>query len=114
MNKKGFTLVELLAVVVLMLAITVMAISGINAAIERNKEKQDEAKKKVIVRYAQLYYDENKVSLKNSNCISIQELLSNGVITDEEARDSSGNYFSGVVVHNQGYSFRYANGCNGD
>ena len=54
-NKKGFTLVELLAVVVLLLAISVMAVSSISAAIERNKNKQNEAKKKMLANYAELY-----------------------------------------------------------
>ena len=45
-NKKGFTLVELLAVVVILLAISVMAISSIGAAVERNKAKQNETKKR--------------------------------------------------------------------
>ena len=39
LNKKGFTLIDLLAVVVILLAISVMAISSISAAIERNKVK---------------------------------------------------------------------------
>ena len=57
LNKKGFTLIELLAVVVILLAISVMAISSINAAVERNKAKQDNAKKEVIVSYAKIYYE---------------------------------------------------------
>ena len=59
-NKKGFTLVELLAVVVILLAISVIAVSSISAAIERNKEKQNDSKKELIVSYGKLYYDEHK------------------------------------------------------
>ena len=53
-NQKGFTLIELLAVVVILLAISVMAISSISAAIERNKDKQDNAKKEVLISYGKL------------------------------------------------------------
>ena len=60
LNNKGFTLIELLAVVVILLAISVIAVSSISAAMERNKVKQDEAKKEVIISYAKLYYDEHK------------------------------------------------------
>ena len=74
MNKKGFTLSELLAVVVIMLAISVMAISSISAAIERNKAKQDNAKIEVIVSTAKLYYESHKNSLGTSGCISISKL----------------------------------------
>ena len=56
LNKIGFTLIELLAVVVILLAISMIAISSISAAIERNKEKQNNAKIEVIISYAKLYY----------------------------------------------------------
>ena len=38
-NKKGFTLVELLAVIVILLAISVIAIPSISAGIERRAER---------------------------------------------------------------------------
>ena len=106
LNKKGFTLIELLAVVVIMLAISVMAISSISAAIERNKAKQDNAKKETIVSIAKLYYDEHKNSLGTSGCITIDKLD----LTENEKKDSSGDYFTGVVKYNNG-TFEYADTC---
>ena len=41
-NKKGFTLVELLAVIVILLAISVVAIPSISAGMERSKAKTNE------------------------------------------------------------------------
>ena len=55
LNKKGFTLIELLAVVVILLAISIIAVSSISAAIERNKVKQNDAKKELIISYAKIY-----------------------------------------------------------
>lgn len=106
LNKKGFTLIELLAVVVIMLAISVMAISSISAAIERNKAKQDNAKKETIVSIAKLYYEEHKNSLGTSGCITIDKLD----LTENEKKDSSGDYFTGKVKYNNG-TFEYVDTC---
>ena len=88
LNKRGFTLIELLGVVVILLAISVVAISSISAAIERNKEKQNDAKIKVIISYAKLYYQSHKNSLGENGCISIDELeLSDGEKVDADGKD---------------------------
>ena len=73
MKNKGFTLVELLAVVVILLAISVIAVSSISAAIERNKVKQNDAKIEIIISYAKLYYEEHKNS-ESDKCIEIANL----------------------------------------
>ena len=104
LNKKGFTLIELLAVVVIILAISVIAVSSISAAMERNKEKQNNAKKEIIVGYAKLYYEEHKNSLssRSPKCISLSELE----LTESEITDVDGNMFSGGVYYGDG-NFTY-------
>lgn len=110
-NKKGFTLIELLAVVVILLAISVMAISSISAAMERNKAKQDNVKKEVIVSYAKLYYDSHKNTVAGRKCIGLSVLD----LTDSEMTDSNGDYFTGAVLVN-GNEFTYVESelCDGD
>ena len=108
MNKKrndqrGFTLIELLAVVVILLAISVMAISSISAAIERNKAKQNDAKKAVIVSYAKIYYEDHKNSLAASGCIPISYLN----LTENERLNADGNEFTGCVSYTNGTNFNY-------
>ena len=106
-NNKGFTLIELLAVVVILLAISVMAISSISAAIERNKAKQDETKKAVLISYGKLYYEEHKNSLKPNNgvvCIPISSLD----LDESEQEDANGNPFIGYIkytVNNKTYEY---------
>lgn len=99
LNKKGFTLVELLAVVVILLAISVIAVSSISAAIERNKMKQNESKIEIIVSYAKLYYDDHKNSLGVSGSITLQKLIDEGYMTEEEIQNADGDYFTGVVCY---------------
>lgn len=107
-NKKGFTLIELLAVVVILLAISVVAISSISAAIERNKNKQNEAKKDVIISYAKLYYQSHKNSLGTSGCIP----LSNLDLSDSEKVDAYGDKFIGGVKYTDGSNFSYVESCS--
>ena len=102
LNKKGFTLVELLAVVVILLAISVVAVSSISAAIERNKAKQNDAKKEVILSYAKLYYDSHKNS-ETDGCIDLNLLD----LSDAEMVDANGEFIIGVVRHDNGNNFRF-------
>ena len=108
LNKKGFTLIELLAVVVILLAISVIAISSISAAIERNKAKQNDVKKELIVSYAKLYYDENKNNLASDGCIMISELD----LDEKERQDADGNDFVGGVRHSGSDNFYYDENCS--
>ena len=102
LNKKGFTLVELLAVVVILLAISVIAVSSISAAIERNKVKQNESKIEIIISYAKLYYDEHKNS-ETDGCIDLSALD----LSDSEMVDADGEFFIGVVRHTNGNNFTF-------
>lgn len=63
LNNKGFTLVELLAVVVILVVIMTIALPNISSSIERNKKKQNEALEKVIISAAELYVSDNRNSL---------------------------------------------------
>ena len=108
MNNKGFTLIELLAVVVILLAISVMAISSISAAIERNKAKQDNAKKEVIVSYGRLYYDEHRNTC-TGDCVCIP--LSKLDLDEKESEDANGEKFSGFVQYSN-KTFTYVESCS--
>ena len=105
-NNKGFTLIELLAVIVIMLLISTIAVSSISSAIDRNKAKQDEAKKKVIISTGELYYEEHKNSY-SQKCIPINDLD----LTNEEITTASGGKFSGYVTK-KGNEWIIANSCN--
>ena len=112
-NNKGFTLVELLAVVVILLAISVVAISSISAAIERNKEKQNETKIEIIKSAAKLYYQSHKNSLKikypeGTGCIELKDLD----LSDSEKVDANGDEFADYVIYKDyGVTFELIDTC---
>lgn len=106
-KSKGFTLIELLAVVVILLAISVMAISSISAAVERNKQKQNDTKIAVIESYGKLYYDAHKNSLSASGCLSLNNLG----LDETELVDADGERFPGYVKYTNGDNFTYVETC---
>lgn len=109
LNRKGFTLIELLAAVVIMLAISVIAVSSISSAIDRNKVKQDDAKKEVIISEAKLYYNTHRNTLGTSGCIPVSALD----LSENEKKDSKGNDLNGGVRYNiADGTFEYVNSCN--
>lgn len=100
LNKKGFTLVELLAVIVILLAISIIAIPSISSAIERSKNKTLERKKDVIESYAEIYYDKYmKNTDKNSFCVNVSELDLDDSETNSGELDGSVKYSSGEFVY---------------
>ena len=97
LNKKGFTLVELLAVVVLLLSISAIAISSISAAIERNKNKQNETKKEMLKSLAVTYYKEHKNSYQSNGIINFDVLKDAFNLDDDDFLDANGNDFGGCI-----------------
>lgn len=73
MNKKGFTLVELLAVVVIMALIMAFAFPAISGMIKGSNEKKYEAYERSMMEYAKAYYD------GTSEIIGLSSLKSKGL-----------------------------------
>lgn len=99
-NNKGFTLVELLGVIVVLLAIMLVAIPSIASTYEKNKNKIDDQKKQNIISAAEIYAS---VHLKSNNVagynnfldgscgISLKDILDEDLITKNELKDSKGS-----------------------
>lgn len=78
MNKKGFTLVELLAVVIIMSLIMAFAFPAITSIINSNNQKKYEAYEKSMTEYAKAYFDDSRstiglTSLKKQGLTGIEE-----------------------------------------
>lgn len=101
LNKKGFTLVELLAVLVILIAITSIAIPTINSALERSKGKQNEQRIRIIESAAELYVSEHKNTL-GGECIKVDTLKNEGYLDEESSKDADGNSFTGAVAISEG------------
>ena len=104
-NNKGFTLRELLGVMVILATVVAIAIPTISTTLNKQKEKDIEHNKEQVVSKVELYYDKIKNDLKKYNketsfstgdCkVRIIWLKKNHYITEEQAKglnDDDGVY----------------------
>ena len=78
MNNKGFTLVELLAVLIILVSISFVAVGGITSSLTRREEKECNEQKEFAINAAKIYF-----SQENTNFVLIDTLKSNGYIKDD-------------------------------
>lgn len=103
LNNKGFTLVELLAVLAILIAIMAIAIPSISSSLERTKAKQNESRKKIITSAAELYVADHKnaiyKNLENNGTDSCYILISDiNYLTEDEMKDADDKDLSGNYV----------------
>lgn len=117
-NKKGFTLVELLAVLAILVTILLVVIPSVTSSLSRNEKKELESKKQIIISAIELNLSESDcffTPLKNSQCyLSISSLLKDNWITEDEIRSSSGTILNGNIYYdNTTFKYKYINDTNG-
>lgn len=124
MNRKGFTLVELLAVIVLIAVITLITIPSIKYASKRIQQKNYETKVKLIKAAAEEYGDDYKEIILYSSTntytnpsdgqtypsmtIHVNDLLLNGYLTYDsgetgqvfqDPRDKSDMRYKSMIIY---------------
>lgn len=79
MKKKGFTLVELTAVVIILALVSILGFSYINNVISTKKDDLSDAFNKIVVEAAKIYvsYNPNNYMMEDGNlyCIKLSELI---------------------------------------
>lgn len=120
LDNKGFTLVELLAVLVILIAIMSIAIPSISSSLERSKDKQNNARIRILESAAELFVTDYKNKIYNnlggSNVcyITISQLKDKGYVSDEDAKDSNDKNLSGNIVFNKSdNSYKYGESIQG-
>ena len=110
LNKKGFTLVELLVVIVILAVIMSIAIPSITSSVERSKAKQRERVINIIISAGELYADKHKNGFTQ---VSVPTLIDEGYLTLEDAKDPQ-NEKSTICGHvaKNGNSFIFVKSSN--
>lgn len=84
LNKKGFTLVELLVVIVIILAIMLVALPSINNTLDKSKTKDNSRTKELIESAASVYANDMGIT---DGRINLNDMLSSGYLTKKEANN---------------------------
>lgn len=103
LNNKGFSLVELLAVLALLITIISIAIPSLSSTLARSENKELEEKKKLITSAVEISVNKNDSyysDLKKNLCsFSVEKIISLGFITEEIGTDNDGNIINGCIEY---------------
>lgn len=104
LGRDGFTLVELLAVLVIMAAIMGIAIPSLTSSMERSKKKQLEDKLRMLESFAEFYVTDHRNAIYrelngNTVCyIKLETLKDEGYLSNGALEDADGNAITGFIV----------------
>ena len=111
-NKKGFTLVELLAVIVVLAIVMLIAVSAVLPQMEKARRQTLALEAQTAIESAQTYFMSKSISGKSGeglpaseggeSCVSIQTLINDGQFTTRD-----GSYTGAVRVKKQGNVYLY-------
>ena len=114
MKKKGFTLVELLAVIVILSLILVIAVPSVNRYIKQSKEKAYNTQTSTIIEAAQAYASANSGLLPRKEefvvKITLGQLKSSGLIKEEVKNPNDDKYFDDALtieIKKKGETYTY-------
>ena len=86
MNNKGFTLVELLAVIIILGLLLLITMISVNSILNSSKESLSETQKKRLEDAAEIYYLSEGMN-RDSKCVSIEYLVLKGYLNSDEVLD---------------------------
>ena len=126
--KKGFTLTELLAVIIVLSLLTLVTATIVASIVKSGKNKINKTQEQLIVKAAELWYQDNREYLPEKNSctyVTLQTLKADGVLDDEvynietlDLLDNSNKVkvtaktgSSGKVVYKYEYNPRNIAGC---
>ena len=109
-DRRGFTIIELVAVIAILLIIMAIAMPSITSLLGRTENKISNEKKKAFISAAREYVNDNYNSVKldsDNKCkITLQDLNNKGYLSDNSYKDTDGNPYSGYIL------YTYSNGLN--
>jgi len=120
MNKKAFTLSELIGVVVLLGLIALIAFPPIVKQIKNSKGAISEATEKLIITGASNYVYENKdefpITSGNIYCVTLKQLVDDNKISSD-LKNSDGdklnlNKYVKITIANNNYVYTVENTCS--
>lgn len=97
--KKGFTLIELMAVVVIISLVCLLTFPNIVNQIKKSKDANKDNVEKVVISAAKKYVNDNidKYNEEGDYCISVQALIDNDYLKEDIVNDKDNDFQSSAV-----------------
>ena len=97
MNKKGFTLIELIVVIVLLSLISLVVFPAVFSTLNASKETAYKSQKEIVVKAAKEYYLDNIELLPDAKegeetSVSLNDLIKKGYINEKEVINPKNNH----------------------
>ena len=108
MNNKGFTLVELLAVIVILASISIVVVGSITASLTRRDTKECEEQIELAKNAAKIYFsldDTCDFSASNNSCTVSIQTLKDGKYFNENSKINRLKDDDSVTFSPDGYTF---------
>ena len=100
MNNKGFTLIELVAVIVILLGIAGISVVSITSSLKRNDDKELKRQEEIIINAAKVYF-----SLEEEDSTYVCNLIEEGYFKEDDVSKYVSNCPNNCVIvrKNNGY-----------
>ena len=112
-NNKGFTLIELVAVIAILLVIMTIAMPSITSLLGRTEDKISKEKENAFISAARDYVSDNYNTVlpsgKNKCYITLENLYNRGYLSENSYKDTNDNAYSGDSYY---VIYEYVNGMN--
>lgn len=117
LDNRGFTLVELLAVMIILIIITAIAVPNISSSLERTNARQREAKEQLVISGAELYLSDHKsyrTKFYDGSCyIEVSTLVSGGYVSNDDTKYKNQNIGNIVYYDINSNSFEVIDDVSG-
>lgn len=109
MNKKGFTLIELVGVIIIISILSLLFFPSLISQFKKTSDNLDKTTEKVIIDSAKLYIDNNSADFDKSKnyCVSISILIENEYLQDNFDEYDKEDIIENKVVQVEGNGSKF-------
>ena len=111
MNNKGFTLVELLAVITILLSLSIVVVTNVTASLKRSETQEENTQKKIVINAAKIYFSNNN-KMSETEYVQISVLITGGYIDEEEVDKLNVNNYVVYCSNKTGYGINSSTSRN--